>query len=158
MRGSSMPSKRSERSHATSSAPVISVVAMRGNLAAELVRPRDGRAAGEPLADVDRGRAVDETLACEERHVVRGAHRDDRLGREPGERSPSDVRADVTGDRELPRRGEVERERAERPREVPRCTPERGREEPQNTLAATDQLLVSPEPAETEEHRGHHRV
>ena len=88
-------------------------------------RIRDGRLAGEALADVERRLAVDPRLAREQRHVLARAERDHRVRLERRERRAGDLVLRRADDRELPRRREVEVERAQRPAERRRDPPER---------------------------------
>ena len=90
-------------------------------------RIRDRRAAGEALADVDRGLAVDERLSLEQRHAVGRAERDDGVRVEAAQRGARDVAVGAADDRELARRREVEVERAERPAERRRRARQRRR-------------------------------
>ena len=83
----------------------------------ELGRIRDGSAAGEPLARVDGGLALDEILPREQRDVLRRAEGDDDVRVEAGERGARHGRAGAAGDGELARRREVEVECAQRPAE-----------------------------------------
>src|SRR5581483_3430925 len=79
--------------------------------------PGNGREAGEPFADVHRGRSGGRGASCEQRDVVCGA-----VGDHVGRRGGCDVlermrRGRVADDRELTVRREVLVERDERPAE-----------------------------------------
>ena len=90
--------------------------AQRSVRSVELLRPRHRRAAGEALADVDGRAPVDEALAREERDRRRTGRRRRRCSAEkPASAARATLASDVADDRELPRRREVEVERAERP-------------------------------------------
>ena len=135
--GSSIPSKRSDRSHATSSAPVTSVVAMRRAIS----RPSWSSARVTGARHANRSQTYTARLP-RRGPSPRGAGRP-RTGRprrpsrsEARERRPRDLGADVADDRDLPRRREMQVERAERPGERARHTFHRGREQAENALAA----------------------
>src|SRR5436305_9258195 len=77
-------------------------------------RIRDGRLAGEALADVDGRLAVDLALAVEERDPLGGPERDDRVRVEACKGGAGELGVRGADDRQLARGREVEVERAER--------------------------------------------
>src|SRR5207247_10315282 len=102
--------------------------------ASEACRVRHRCPAGESLADVDGGLAVDELLALEERHLVGGAEGDDGAWIPVRECRTGDLGVARPDDRELARRRKMEVERDERPPERRRNAAHRRREEAQHRL------------------------
>ena len=118
-----------------------------------------GASAGEALAHVERRLAVDAGLAREQRDVFARAERDDGVRVERRERRAGDLVLRRADDRQLPRRREVEVERAERPAER-RRDPARGscassRSTP-DRLAL--ELVVAVDPRKPQQHEREHRV
>ena len=123
--------------------PVLQLLLLTARIAGERRSLGHGRAAGEPLAHVHRGQAVDERLARKQRDAVGGAERDDGVRLESTQRSSGNVALRRADDRELARRREVEVERAERPAERRRDARDRRREQPEDGDRAPLELVVA---------------
>ena len=124
----------------------------------ELRRLGHRRPAHEAFADIDGRLPVDSALACEQRNALGGPERDDRV-RLPGlERDARDLVLGGADDRELARRREVELERAQRPAERTRRSPEAVHEQPEDSDGATLEVVVAVDPREPQQDVRKHRV
>src|SRR5215211_2444691 len=116
------------------------------------------RAAREVLAHIDGRPAVDEVLALEERHAVRGPDGDDDVRVEARESRSGDLAVGRADDRELSARREVEVERRERPAKHERDARRCAMDEAEDGDGVALELVVAVDARKAQEHPGQHPV